>query len=89
MEDCLRVLQVRQDAVVGDELTRGLAGEPLTVGDKSLVELKPLKAFLPGEVSRRSFGFVSRVGAARQRNSARNVEVLILRGSRRTHRNRD
>ena len=50
VEDCLGVLQVRQGAVTGDEMTRGLPGEPLTVGDRSLLELKPLKAFLPGEV---------------------------------------
>lgn len=50
MEGCLSVLQVRQGAVTGDELARGLPGEPLTEGDRKLVELKPLKAFLPGEV---------------------------------------
>lgn len=50
VEDCLRVLQVRQGAVTGDELTRGLPGEPLTPGDRDLLELKPLKSFLPGEV---------------------------------------
>lgn len=36
--------------MTGDELTRGLPGEPLTAGDLTLLELKPLKAFLPGEV---------------------------------------
>lgn len=50
VEGRLRVLQVRQGAETGDELTRGLPGEPLTAGDKSLLELKPLKVFLPGEV---------------------------------------
>lgn len=50
MEDCLGVLQVRQGAVTGDEMTRGLPGEPLTERDKTLLELKPLKAFLHGEV---------------------------------------
>lgn len=44
------MLQVREGAVTGDELTRGSPGEPLTDGDKKLLELKPLKAFLPGEV---------------------------------------
>ena len=44
------MLQVREGATAGDELTRGLPGEPLTGGDKALLELKPLKAFLPGEV---------------------------------------
>lgn len=51
VEGCLRVLQAREGATNGDELTRGLPGEPLTAGDKTLLELKPLKAFLPGEVS--------------------------------------
>ena len=52
MESCLRVLQVssREGATSGDELARGLPGEPLTKGDRALLELKPLKAFLPGEV---------------------------------------
>lgn len=50
MDSCLGALQVSQGAVAGNELTRGLAGEPLTVGDNKLLELKPLKAFLPGEV---------------------------------------
>ncbi|CAM9608936.1 unnamed protein product, partial [Ectocarpus sp. 12 AP-2014] len=50
VEGCLSVLQVREGATAGDELTRGLPGEPLTPGDKTLLELKPLKAFLPGEV---------------------------------------
>lgn len=51
VESCLGVLQIREGATTGDELTRGLPGEPLTPGDKTLLELKPLKAFLPGEVS--------------------------------------
>lgn len=55
MESCLRVLQVssltREGATSGDELARGLPGEPLTKGDRTLLELKPLKAFLPGEVA--------------------------------------
>lgn len=53
MESCLRVLQVssREGAASGDELARGLPGEPLTKGDMTLLELKPLKAFLPGEVN--------------------------------------
>ena len=50
IEGYLSALQVREGAVTGDELTRGLPGEPLTDGDKTLLELKPLKAFLPGEV---------------------------------------
>lgn len=52
MESCLRVLQVssREGGTSGDELARGLPGEPLTKGDRALLELKPLKAFLPGEV---------------------------------------
>lgn len=50
VDECLRVLQVREGATTGDELTRGQPGEPLTIGDKTLLELKPLKAFLPGEV---------------------------------------
>ncbi len=45
----LQVVQ-REGATAGDELTRGLPGEPLTAGDRALLELKPLKAFLPGEV---------------------------------------
>lgn len=44
------MLQIREGATTGDELTRGLPGEPLTPGDKTLLELKPLKAFLSGEV---------------------------------------
>lgn len=52
IEGCMRVLQVRQDAATGEELTRGLAGELLTAGDRALLELKPLKAFLEGEVRR-------------------------------------
>lgn len=53
VESCLRVLQVssREGAASGEELTRGLPGEPLTKGDMTLLELKPLKAFLPGEVN--------------------------------------
>lgn len=48
------MLQVssREGATSGDELARGLPGEPLTKGDRTLLELKPLKAFLPGEVNK-------------------------------------
>lgn len=46
----LGVLQVRQGAITEDEMTGGLPGELLTEGDKILLELKPQKAFLHGEV---------------------------------------
>ncbi|CAN0489857.1 unnamed protein product, partial [Discosporangium mesarthrocarpum] len=39
-----------EGSLASDELARGLPGEPLTEGDMSQLELKPLKVFLPDEV---------------------------------------
>jgi len=46
----LDILRLGVDNVQSQEFTRGMPGQPLTAADLELVELKPLRSFLPNEI---------------------------------------